>query len=424
MARERTFSVPGQEEFRRQRQTDDLVNRFNIALSKVVAMNSAPAPGGNSIEVGRRNRCLVLDAVRVHEPISRPELARLTGLTTATIANIVGKLQRDHLVEEVGSGRSTGGRKPGLLQLERTSRLAIAVDLAATDLMVALTNVKGEVLRRSKREIATDVDLMITRMVDAIREMMGCPEVGGASIVGIGVTAPGLIDHAAGTIVKSVRLGWYQVPLKSLLQRHFEVPVFVGKDTTSALLGEQWYGTARDANNLIYVWVGTGIAVGLLVDGRVYTGATGMAGELGHTSIECNGTPCRCGNQGCLEGLASLEAIASKVSSRVSPGEGEATLDAARAVDLRAREIVREAGKYLGVGIANLINLFNPERIIIGGQITQEDKEFVDAAIETAKRRALSEPANSVTITMASFGQDAGLIGAAALVWRELLRTL
>ncbi|NLG80298.1 MAG: ROK family transcriptional regulator [Firmicutes bacterium] len=400
-------------------------------------MKSA-ASGSNSVEIGKHNRHLVLDVIRTHEPVSRPEIARLTGLTTATVTNIVGKLQKDRLVEEVGLGQSTGGRKPGLLQLARNSRLAIAVDLAATELMVALTNVKGEILRRSKREIAMDIAVTVPRMVDAIKEVMTCPEVGGATIVGIGVTTPGLIDQATGTIIKSVRLDWYHVPLKSILQRHFEVPVFVGKDTATAILGEQWYGAARHADNLIYVWVGTGIAVGFLFDGRVYAGATGMAGEFGHTSIEWNGARCKCGNEGCLEGLASLGAIASKASCRALSEENAVTrehpvreararvdpfavLDAACIGDLRAREIVREAGRYLGVGIANLINLFNPERIVIGGQIRPKDKEFIDTAIEVAKSRVLPEPGSSVTITVSDFGPDAGLIGAAALVWREIL---
>lgn len=400
-------------------------------------MKSA-ASGSNSVEIGKRNRHLVLDVIRTHEPVSRSEIARLTGLTPATITNIVGKLQKDRLVEEIGLGQSTGGRKPGLLQLARNSRLAIAVDLAATELTVALTNVKGEILRRSKREIVTEIAVMVPRILDAIQEVMTCPEVGGATIVGIGVTTPGLIDQATGTIIKSVRLDWYHVPLKSILQRHFEVPVFVGKDTATALLGERWYGAARDADNLIYVWVGTGIAVGFLLDGRVYAGATGMAGEFGHTSIEWNGARCKCGNKGCLEGLASLGAIATKASCRALSEENAVTrehpvpeaqarvdpfavLDAACTGDLRAREIVREAGRYLGVGIANLIDLFNPERIVIGGQIRPKDKEFIDTAIEVAKSRVLPEPGSSVTITVSDFGPDAGLIGAAALVWREIL---
>ncbi|MGE5584368.1 MAG: ROK family transcriptional regulator [Bacillota bacterium] len=399
-------------------------------------------PGRNSVGIGKHNRHLVLDVIRTHEPVSRPEIARLTGLTTATVTNIVGRLQEERLIEEVGVGQSTGGRKPGLLQLARNSRLAIAVDMAATDLRVALMDVDGKILRRSVREIATDVALMVRRIVDAIKEVTSCPEVSRSTIVGMGVTTPGLIDEATGTVIKSVRLDWHHVPLRAILQSHVEVPVFVGKDTTAAILGERWYGAARRADNLIYVWVGAGIAVGLLLDGRVYAGTTGMAGEFGHTSIEWNGARCKCGNEGCLEGLASLEAIATRAASRAlfvedavtrekPAGETRAradarvdpfaVLDAACTGDLRAREIVREAGRYLGVGIANLINLFNPELIVVGGQIRPKDREFTATAIEVAKRRVLPELGSSVTITVSDFGPDAGLMGAAALVWREVL---
>lgn len=430
--------------------------------------------GKNSVRIGKHNRRLVLDVIRAREPVSRPEIAKLTGLTTATITNVVGKLQNDGLIEEAGLGQSAGGRKPGLLQLARNSRLAIAVDLAATDLMVALTNVKGEILRRTKREIVTDSGLMVPRMIEAIKEVMSCPGVGRAKIAGIGVTTPGLVDQTTGTIIKSVRLDWYHVPIKAILQNHFEVPVFVGKDTHAAILGEQWYGAGKNADSLIYVWVGAGIAIGILLDGRIYTGATGMAGEFGHTSIQCNGARCKCGNEGCLEGLASLEAVAMRAGEALNhsdpgrnwaqaeagfleatiagttgrevqqelaePGEvvtGErpmakpllrvdpvAVLEAACAGDPLACEVVDEAGRYLGVGIANLINLFNPERIIIGGQIRPRDERFVAASIEVAKKRALPEIGSTVRITVSEFGQDAGLMGATALVWREVLEDL
>ncbi|HHY98597.1 MAG TPA: ROK family transcriptional regulator [Firmicutes bacterium] len=399
--------------------------------------------GGNSINVGIYNRNLVFEVIRSRGPISRAEIARATNLTTAAITNIVRALVADGFVEEIGPGESSGGRKPGLLQVRKGSRYSLAADLAGTNLSVALTTITGEIVARVEKNMPADSGQAVDALIEAIGELRKANGVDPAKIVGIGVTTPGLIDRATGTVIKSVRLGWYGVPLKAILENALDFPVFIGKDTESAILGEQWYGIGRGVDNLIYVWVGTGIAIGILLNGQVYTGSTGMAGEFGHTSIQADGTRCRCGNEGCLEGLAGLEAISERAKGALMQGARSSipgmtldpnigspariapmsVLDAAAAGDPVAIEIVEDAGRKLGIGVANLINIFNPQVILIGGQIRPKDERFIAEVKRVAKQRALAEIASAVTIDVSHLGRDAGLMGGTALVWRNLFGT-
>lgn len=397
--------------------------------------------GKNAINIGLHNRSLVFDIIRSQGPIGRPEIARSANLTTSAITNIVKGLISDGLVEEVGLGESAGGRKPGLLQVRRNSCFAVVADLAGTTLSAAITTITGEIIVRAEKDISLSSELTVNALTEAIREVIQSETVDVSKVSGIGVTAPGLIERSTGTVIRSVRLGWYGVPLKAILERSFNLPIFIGKDTEAAILGEQWYGVGREADNLIYVWVGTGIAIGIRLNGQIYSGTTGMAGEFGHTSIQENGTRCRCGNEGCLEGLAGLGAILERtkkaliggaksslieenhkggstvIGTRITP---IAVLDAAAAGDPLAAEIVEDVGHYLGIGVANLINLFNPDLVLIGGQIRPCDEKFVAAVRRTANRRALPEIANTATIAISRLGRDAGLIGATALVWEKV----
>ncbi len=389
--------------------------------------------GRNRDGVAAHNRSLVLGVIQAHEPVSRREIADITNLTTSTISNIVNRLMHDGFVTEAGVGKSMGGRTPRLLRLAGESHFAVAVDLSATDLLVALADIRGKILKRVRKNISTDPGTMTCRIIEAVQELESTAGIESAHIEGIGVTTPAIIEQKTGTVIKSVRLNWYNVPLGDMLQRHLEPPVFVGRDTHNAILGEQWYGAGKNVNDLLYVWVGSGIGIGVLLDGRIYTGATGMAGEFGHTAIGHTSSSCRCGNSGCLESLSSLEAIVSRVEhaltcgreSLLSRGPGSKVtpteiFDAVDAGDPLACEIVEDAGIHLGTGIGNLINIFNPERVIIGGPVRSADVRLLAVLDEVARKRALPELSNTVTIALSQLGQDAGLVGATALVWSEV----
>jgi len=392
--------------------------------------------GKNSVQVGIHNRQLVLDVIRTNQPITRREIARLAGLTPAAVTNIISNFMEQGFVCEAGFGPSGGGRKPRLVELAKGSRLMVAVDLAGADRIAALLDIDGNVLRRGERRIGSVRGVAVSDVVDAINEILDTPEARSGQVVGIGVTTPGLVDTTTGTVLKSVALDWFNVPIEAALQRHFDYPVFIGKDTHVALFAEEWYGAAKNMKNAIYLWVGPGVAIGMLLDGTVYTGSTGMAGEFGHVSIDHDGPACKCGSWGCIEQMAGLRAIASMAahSDREGAGSGNCNegqyidpfdvLDAAEAGDANAQRVVRRAGEYLGVGIANLINVFNPELIILGGQIRPSDSEFIEAARSEAMRRVLAEVGSSVTVVASKFGRDAGLVGASALVWKEIFRTL
>jgi glucokinase len=326
------------------------------------------------------------------------------------------------------------------LELAADSRYSLALDLAATVPTMAVVDVRGRIHARRSLEMPPRGAGVVEAVADAAADMLGSVGLGAGSISGLGISTPGLVDQASGVVVKSVRLGWYQVPLRAMLQPRFQWPVHIGKDTHVALLGEQWYGAGRNVQNLIYVWIGAGIAVAILVDGREYGGRSGKAGEFGHTLIRDDGPECACGNRGCIESLAGLDAISRRMASLSTEETGACAqtescrtgcptpdpmkvLSAAEAGDPVAVRVVREAGTSLGVGLANLINLFDPECIILGGQIRAEDRTYVTAAIETARTLSLAEIEATVSIAVSRLGSDAGLLGGAALVWRESFRS-
>lgn len=391
-------------------------SRVNV----VNAMNSRGEPSArNSAQVAVSNRQAVLDTIRRHEPIARPEIARLTGLTSATVANIVSDLIKQDIVHEAGLGKSAGGRKPKLIAIVKDSRLVIAVDLAGADKVAALVDVDGRIIRRGSVRLSKGGEVAVENVIASVSEVLNAPEARRSRIVGIGATTPGLVDRDTGTVLKSVGLNWFNVPIRQILQNHFDYPVFVGKDTHVGLMAEEWYGAAKNVRNAIYVWIGPGIAIGIMLDGRLYTGTTGMAGEFGHTSIDQHGDQCKCGSQGCIERLASFDTIKHLAGSAGLASDPFAILDAAEAGDPKAFGAVQQMGESLGIGVANLINIFNPDLIILGGQIRPCDRKLVDVVKRTAIARSLTEVGSAVTITVSEYGRDAGLVGASALVWQQ-----
>ncbi|MCX7730351.1 MAG: ROK family protein, partial [Candidatus Caldatribacterium sp.] len=249
-------------------------------------------------------------------------------------------------------------------------------------------------------------------------------------ILGMGVCCPGVIDRETGEVVKAVNLGWYNVPLQKLLSEHFEWPVFVEDGADAGALGEKWFGNGKDVKNLIYVVVGNGIGSGVIVNGELYTGHQHAAGEFGHTSIDFSGPPCPCGNRGCLELYASALAIVRKAQEAIAKGEptiirdlaeeegelsGELISEAAFLGDAVALRIFQETGELLGKAIGNLVNIFDPEMVILGGGLSLAHPIFFETIATTVKHYSLFLHREPVEVRRAFFGGDSELVGAAAL---------
>ncbi len=320
-----------------------------------------------------------------------------------------------------------------------TNLLYIGVDLGGTQIRAILSDGAGRILGRAATLTVAHEgrDAVLARIHQVIDEVTGAAR--GQAIAGIGMGAPGPLDPRTGVIVHAPNLpGFRNVPLRSIVSERVSLPVALGNDANLAALGEQRYGTGRGVQDMIYMTVSTGIGGGIICGGELLLGSAGFAGEVGHQTILVDGPPCACGNRGCLEALAAGPAIARMGREAVAAGRGQTLLElaggvpdrvtarlvsqAAAAGDAACREIIRRAGTYVGIGLANLANILNPELFVLGGGVTNSGEPFLDAVREAIPLHAM-EPVRQVRVERAALGDDVVLMGAVALIAGSLSRT-
>ena len=384
---------------------------------------------------GSFNQLQILRLLRSQAGISRADLVSQTGLGKATVSNIIARLIADGVLFEGGpEPRTKGiGRRPVQLYLNNDFRLAIGVELTGFECVAVLTDLSSQPLQTFRRPThATAVEAAVDTVAQAVSELSQGHDA--SKILGVGVGVAGLIDVDRRTVIQAVNLGWSGVPLADLLEARLGKPVQVVRRQHAGALGEFWYGAGRGKSTLLYVSLGVGIGMGLVLRGELHEGANGNAGEIGHLTIEPNGQRCNCGNFGCLEALAGTPAVAARARARLKEGAGSDPLllrwtnglveaitaqmvfAAAQQGDGLALEVVNELAETVGIGLAGVINLFNPDMIVIGGAVNELGDVFLGPLRETVRRRALSTPVNAVEIVNSSLGHTAGAIGAATLV--------
>ena len=312
-------------------------------------------------------------------------------------------------------------------------KLIVGVDLGGTQIRAALADAQGQIIQRVSQPTMADegLEAVLERIEESIRQVLPA-DIGQVSAVG--VAAPGPLDPWRGIVRDAPNLpGWKNVPLKDLMEAEFGLPVVVGNDANLAALAEQRFGAGQGIADLIYITVSTGIGGGVIVDNKLLLGAQGLAGEVGHQTIEARGPRCKCGNIGCLEALAAGPAIARRAMEFVKTGIGTAIADlvgddldkitakvvnqAAQAGDPIAIEIFRQAGFYIGVGIVNLLHIFNPSLIVIGGSVTKAGDLLFEPIRATVRQRAMASYYwENTPIVPATLGDDVALLGAVALV--------
>jgi predicted NBD/HSP70 family sugar kinase len=387
---------------------------------------SPKLPAAGSLEGLREsNRLRVVDALRERRIASRGELAGVTGLSRTTVAAVLADLARAGLVgtreEDSESSRRPGkGRPPIRFGLNASAGAAVGVDFDHGHLRVAVADLSSTVL--AERQAELDVDHDATEALDAAAEMLELvladAGVDRRALVGAGMGLPGPIDRDTGTVGSSVILpGWVGLEPRRELASRLGLPVQVDNDANLGALAEVVFGAARGLSHVIYLKVAAGIGAGLVLDGRVYRGSAGKAGELGHTQERPEGILCRCGNRGCLETLASAPALV----EQLRPAHGsELTvadmLDLVRTGDRGAIRVVDDAGRAIGRVLGDVCNALNPEAIVVGGDLAAAGEPLLQAIRETIARRALPGAAERVDVRPALLGQRAGVLGALALV--------
>jgi glucokinase len=316
----------------------------------------------------------------------------------------------------------------------RAKDLFLGIDLGGTKIVAGLVDREGRIVSRqhSSTQASRGLEVVVRRLIDVASQLLTAEGVDRKQVAAIGVAAPGPIDARSGVVTAPPNLpGWRDVPLGRLIQDELGLPTSLENDGNAAALGEHLFGAGRGADHMIYVTASTGIGGGFILDGCLYRGATGAAAEVGHMTILPHGPRCGCGNRGCLEALASGTAIAREARERVARGaptliaelaEGDLTRISAEMVsraaeegDAEANEILDQALIFLGVGMANLVNLFNPQLLVIGGGLTKMGARLFDQVRRVIDRQAFPAAASAVEIRCAQLGDDVGLLGAAAV---------
>jgi predicted NBD/HSP70 family sugar kinase len=377
----------------------------------------------------------VIRALRDEGQISRAEIARRTGLSRSTVSSLVADLQADGLVverPEPGSAHGAqGGRPPILLSFDASAGAAVGVDFGHSHLRVAVSDLASTILAERTRPLDTDHDAYagLEMAAELVVETLQDAGVSRDTVIGAGMGLPGpifQIPPALGTVGSSAILpGWIGMTAAHELQKRLEIPVMVDNDANLGALAEAAFGAGRDAGDLIYLKVSSGIGAGLILNGRLYRGSAGLAGEIGHVLVNPDGIVCRCGNRGCLETVAATGALVDLL--RRSHGEDltvEDMLEHARDGDAGCRRVIHDAGRALGQVAASLLNVLNPEMIVVGGHLAAAGDLLLDGMRESVARAALPETSRRAQLVAGVLGQRAHVLGALALVVSEADRAL
>ncbi|WP_371496162.1 ROK family transcriptional regulator [Kitasatospora sp. NBC_00374] len=386
-------------------------------------------------DLRRGSRSTLLRRLYFDGPLSRQELGRISGLSAGSISNVIGELLADGLVEECGSVESDGGRPRILLQVPPGRAHLVGVDVGETQVRVALFDLTLTELAASDHPLSDkghDVDHVVELILTGLAEVLATTGVDPDTVLGVGVGVPGIVEqgeaaeHGQGIVVHSQTVDWDAVPLGRLLRAGTDLPLYVDNGAKTLGQAEMWFGAGRGTRHAVIALFGSGVGACVIADGARFRGATSSAGEWGHTKVHVGGRLCRCGSRGCLEAYVGAEALVERWGAAPA-GSSEkaglaALLAAAEAGEPAAVELLAEAAEYFGAAIADLINLFNPERIVIGGWAgLMLGPRLLPAVREAATAYALRFPRAQTSIELGRLGPDAVTVGAATLPLSQFL---
>lgn len=384
------------------------------------------------------NVAAVLKAVKDNGSMSRADIAKITGLTPASVTNISKILINDKYLIESKIGESSGGRPPIMLELNPNARYVIGIYIGVGNIEVVITNILAEVLIKKTINIENekkDERIIFEKLLKLINEVIEHSEIDKEKILGIGVALHGMVNSKTGKSIYSPYYGWKDVDIKKILEEKLQYPVYVENDVRAMALGESMFGAAKDISNFITLNISNGIGAGIIINNKPYYGVDFSAGEIGHIVVEADGGKCNCGNYGCLETVASNNNIVKRVMKSIKQGANSIlTLEdkdinnidindvclAAEQGDELSIVALKEAARYIGIAITNLINILNPTAIVVVGEIFQNTSYTVETLNQIVKRRSLSLPAEKIKIITSFLGNDAAAIGATTLVIQQM----
>jgi predicted NBD/HSP70 family sugar kinase len=391
----------------------------------------ANSPLGNRDLIRAINRSKILNTIKSYGLIPRAEIARLTGLSPATVTGITADLIQDNLVFEKEVGDSSGGRRPIMLAINPHGGCVVGIKVMEDHALGALTDLEATLLVKQSFPLTdtspAGVSLAVGELVVELLRLSANPL---SSLMGVGVGLAGIVDSGQGIVCQSPFFGWTDVPLRELIQNRVQVPVYIDNDVNTLAFAEKWFGAGQGINDFLVVTFGRGIGLGIVVNGQFHHGLRGGAGELGHTVIRPGGELCACGKRGCLEMYVSEPAMLRQAAEAFNQGQltslpttPEALVALAESGAIPARSILSDAGQLLGQSIANLINIFNPQCILINGEGVRAGRWLFDSMRASIDEHTLPSLRQDVSILVEPLGDDAWARGAASLVLHELFES-
>jgi predicted NBD/HSP70 family sugar kinase len=382
-----------------------------------------------------RNRTFVLQLLWRARELSRAELSRRTGMSRSSVSSLVSELLDAGLVEETGTGESSGGRRPILLRFRDDACLIAGLDMGATHIACALTDLRGNVV--AWRQTAFDARSNPLGALDECEALVdACLDARGlrrSALAGLGLAVPSPVDpRAPGRLAPMILPAWTGLDVHEALKDRFVLPVVIDNDANLGALAERWWGAGRGGDDLVFIKLGTGVGAGFILNGEVYRGAYGIAGELSHLSLGPQGPPCACGQRGCLVRLIGAGALHDRALQRLSNHpetvlrrDGltvDALVRAAHAGDPLALELTRELSRDLGSGIIGLLNLMSPAIVVIGGQLSLLGDLLLEPLRTHVRQRTLWPNLGETPIVVSALGQRAIALGAATALLAEVLK--
>ncbi len=386
------------------------------------------------------NRTVILSVFRTQKSISRAKLAQQTGLNPSTVSSIIGELIQENLIREADYIQSATGRPGRLLELNPNGGCAMGIEINVDYIELIVTDFAAQVLWRKRLPSSPHIGqkAIMENVMKLAEEASAFIDEKNSHLLGIGVGVPGLVDVSSGVLRIAPNLDWVNVPIRDILAQAYTCPIYVENEANAAALGEYYFGAVRNVKDFIYLSAGIGLGSGIVLDGKLFRGLSGYAGEAGHMTLDVNGEICGCGKRGCLETFVGPKAVEERVQRSIAFGAKsillemtggnlekitfEDVLEAAKLGDQTSIDALSKVAFYLGIGIANLINLLDVQVIVLGGVLNNASSYLLGEIERVVKKNKLDPHNENLRIIPSAHGSDACVMGAVALILDDILR--
>lgn len=391
---------------------------------------------GNNTFLKKFNEKGILDLVRVNKSISRAELSQITGLSQTATGGITSSLVESGYIHETGMGESKGGRKPVMLELKPRSFFSAGFDIDVEHINAVLIDITGAIIceKSFRTDHAIMPDYVAKKIEVELTRMMQENGIESSRLIGIGISVPGMVDIHSQRIVIAPNLGWSDVDIANCLGMFSNQPVYIENEAMASAVCENWIGSCQQTGDFVCINIKSGIGAGIFVGGKLYRGAGGSAGEVGHIVVDENGPRCGCGNYGCLEAMASPLHVVERAVRLARQGLSPAlkqleniddmTMDdvvhAARTGDEAALGVLMDSARYIGIAVAYLVNTLNPSKIVMGKEFVKYSDLVMDTVRSVVNSKALHAPARQVELLASSIGERSSTLGAAIIPLKSL----